>query len=158
VGYDDGCLLNKVKDYPYSVILLDEIEKASLKVQNIFQQILEEGFIRNGKNEIIYFNNATIIMTSNLCTTSSIGFNQEETNDIKILPDEFFSRINRVIEFSKLDKLSAKKYIKREANNLKLSKEEIDKLILKSNLQNYGIRGLQKELNKYKIHKLLSKV
>ena len=64
VGYDDECILKKVKINPYSVILVDEIEKAHPKVLNLFLQILDEGFITDSKGEKIYFDNTYIFMTS----------------------------------------------------------------------------------------------
>lgn len=158
VGYDDECLFNRIKDYPYSIILLDEIEKACTKIQNLFLQILDEGFIRNGKGETIYFNNTTIIMTSNIPTSESIGFNNTNNNNLKVVTDELYGRINKVLLFSKIDKTSARKYIKRETVNMNIEKEEIEKIITSSNIEKYGMRGLQKELNKYKINKLLAKV
>jgi len=158
VGYDDECLFNKIKDYPYSIILLDEIEKASTKIQNLFMQIIDEGYIRNGKGELIHFDNTTIIMTSNIQTKENIGFNNTNTPSTRQISENLYGRIERVITYSKIDKLSAKKYVKREINNLELSKDEIDNIIKLANIDKYGIRGLQKELNKYKINKLLTKV
>ena len=156
VGYDDECLLSKIKDYPYSIILLDEIEKASIKVQNLFLQIIDSGEIRDGKGEIIHFENATIIMTSNIKPKEKIGFNGAP--GIPSLNENLYSRINKIIEYSKIDLLSAKKYLNRETKNIHLNKEDIDSLILNAKIEKYGIRGLQKELNKYKISKLLAKV
>lgn len=154
VGYDDDCLLNKIKDYPYSILLLDEIEKATKKVQNLFMQILEEGKITNGKGETIHFNNTTIIMTTTQNSQSSIGFNNTSSSKNDAINNELLNRVNKIITYSKIDNTSAKKYIKRETSNLKLSKEEINKIIKLSEIDKYGIRGLQKELNKYKISKL----
>ena len=154
VGYDDDCLLNKIKDYPYSILLLDEIEKATKKVQNLFIQILEEGKITNGKGETIHFNNTTIIMTTTQNSQSSIGFNNTSSSKNDAINNELLNRVNKIITYSKIDNTSAKKYIKRETSNLKLSKEEINKIIKLSEIDKYGIRGLQKELNKYKISKL----
>lgn len=158
VGYDDDCLLNKIKDYPYSIILLDEIEKACLKVQNIFLQILEEGSIRNGKGELLNFNNATIIMTCNASVKENIGFNKAVYSTNKALSDELFSRINKIVTFGKIDKDSAIRYIKRESDKMNLTKKEIEDIIKKSDIDRFGIRGLQKELNHCKIDKLLTKV
>ncbi len=157
VGYDDECLFNKIKDYPYSIVLLDEIEKASSKIQNLFLQILDEGFIRNSKGETICFNNVTIIMTCNSEMKSSIGFNTKNSEE-KLLSNELLGRIDKTIYFSKIEKNSAQKYIKREMNNLNLSKEEVENIIKQAQIDKYGIRGIQKELNKCKIHKLLAKV
>lgn len=154
VGYEDDCLLNKIKDYPYSIILLDEIEKSTDKVQNIFMQIIDEGKITNGKGETIYFNNTTIIMTTTQNNQSNIGFNNTNYRKKEILTNELLNRVNKVITYSKIDKVAAKKYIKRETSNLKLTKIEMDNIIKLAEVDKLGIRGLQKELNKYKISKL----
>lgn len=160
VGYDDECLFGKIRDYPYSLILLDEVEKSSLKVQNIFLEILENGQIRNGKGETIHFENTTIIMTSNAPTAENIGFNTSAPIGEEKCPisSGLYSRIQKTIALSKIDYNAAKNYIKRETENLKLSKSEIDEIIKNANINVTGLRGVQKELNKYKINKLLTKV
>ena len=63
-----------------------------------------------------------------------------------------------IIYLNKIDKASAKKYIKRESNNLKLTKDEINAIIKKASIETLGMKGLQKELNHYKINKLLANV
>lgn len=158
VGYEDDCLLGKVKDYPYSLILLDEIEKSSVKVQNLFLEILQNGEIRTGKGETIHFENTTIIMTSNILNYTPIGFKKDilDTNEIKTMP--LLEKVDKFVKLNKIDKNAAKKYIRRETENMKLSKEEIERIISESNLNISGMRGIQKELNKYKITKLLTKV
>ena len=158
VGYDDECLFNKIKDYPYSIILLDEIEKSSLKVQNLFSEIIDEGVILNGKGEEIHFENTTIIMTSNVLVKNNIGFSKKSLNSEYGITNELLSRINKCINYNSIDNDAAKKYLKRETVGLKLTKDEIEKLILDANVEKNGIRGLLKELNKYKISKLLTKV
>lgn len=158
VGYEDECLFSKIKDYPYSILLLDEIEKSSLKVQNLFQEILENGEIRNAKGETIHFENTTIIMTSNIKLSNPIGFNDTMNDNDKIVKPELYDRIQKIITLENIDEKSARKYIKRETENMKLTKTEIETIIKQSNFQFTGLRGVQKELNKYKIHKLLTKV
>ena len=158
IGYDDEALLNRIKDYPYSIILLDEIEKSSIKLQNIFSQILENGFIRNGKGEELHFENTTIIMTSNIREKKSIGFSSKEEGSDEIVSNELKSRITKRIQYITINMEAVKKYLKRETNNIKLSKNEIDEIIKNANIEENGIRGLQKELNKYKVSKLLTKV
>lgn len=159
VGYDDDYLLSKIKDYPYSIILLDEIEKASVKVQNLFSEIIEEGCIHSGKGEEIHFENTTIIMTCSTITKKGIGFNSKEfKSDNANISIELLSRITKFINFKPVDINAAKKYLKRESAGMKLTKEEINQLIDESNIEKNGFRGLQKSLNKYKINKLLLKV
>lgn len=158
IGYDDECLLSKIKDYPYSIILLDEIEKASPKVQNLFSEIIEEGFIHNGKGEEIHFENTTLIITSGLSFKKGIGFNSYSKPNNDCIKDELLSRITKVINYKPISVDAAKKYLKRETAGMKLTKEEITKIINNANIEKNGIRGMQKELNKYKIKKLLIKV
>lgn len=158
VGYEDDCLFNKIKDYPYSILLLDEIEKSSPKVQNLFQEILENGEIRNAKGETIHFENTTIIMTSNVAISSPIGFGEETTDNSAIVKAELYDRIQKIITLENIDEDSAKKFIKRESENMNLTKETIKQIIEQSHIEKNGLRGVQKELNKYKIHKLLTKV
>lgn len=158
VGYDDEALLSRIKDYPYSIILLDEIEKSSKKVQKIFAEILENGNIRNSKGETLHFENVTIIMTSNVEVSSSIGFSNEIKLESNFLLREFQDRIEKTVKLAKIEIDSARKYIKRESMNLKLTKTEIDQIINDAKIETEGLRGVQKALNKYKINKLLTKV
>lgn len=156
VGYDDECLLGKIKDYPYSLILLDEIDKASPKVKNVFSEILDTGEIRTGKGETIHFENTTIIMTTSLINDSAIGFEHKSKKNAS--KDELLEKVEKEITLAKIDESSAKKYIKRESLNLKLTKSDIDEIIKSADIDSTGLRGVQKELNRYKIHKLLTKV
>ncbi len=156
VGYEDDCLLSKIKDYPYSVILLDDIDKATPKIKNVFKEILENGKIRTGKGETIHFENTTIIMTSNSGSSAKMGF-EKNTKEEPVTGDDFLHFIDKTIVLSKIDVLAAKQYIKRETKNLSLSKKEIDEIIALANIDTAGLRGVQKELNRYKIHKLLAK-
>ena len=156
-GYDDGALLDKIKEQPYSVILLDNVEKSSIKVQKIFSEILENGYIHNSKGEKIYFNNTTILMTETNLNSNNIGFNNIRLHQSNI--DQFLlSRIDKVINFNCIDKLSARKYLKRETINLKVPAADYDYIIERADIVKTGIRGLQKELNKYKIDKVFTKV
>lgn len=158
IGYEAESLLSKIKDYPYSMILLDEIEKSSLKVQKLFLEILENGQIRNAKGETIHFENTTIIMTSNATITNSLGFTEKEIDCSEIMDKDLFEHLNKVVTLSKIKEDSAKKYIKRESENLSLNKKDIEDILKNSNFEEKGLRGVQKELNRYKISKLLTKV
>lgn len=107
VGYNDNKnVFEQVRDNPYSLIILDEVEKASREVINLFLQILDEGVATNSKGEKINFSNTTIIMTSNLgCGKTSIGFdNKVSYEDInKFFGVEFVNRIGKIIKFNKID-------------------------------------------------------
>ena len=117
IGYDEGGqLTEKVRRKPYSVILLDEIEKAHPDVFNILLQILEDGRITDSHGRVVYFENTIIIMTSNAGTkhkSSEIGFGTENYVSIKsrltdILKEtfrpEFINRVDEVIAFTELSK------------------------------------------------------
>ena len=66
--YDQNQLVDKIRSNPYSLILLDEIEKADAQLLNIFLQVFDAGRLTDGKGKIAYFDNTTIVMTSNIGT------------------------------------------------------------------------------------------
>lgn len=117
VGYDDaGQLTEKVRRKPYSVILLDEIEKAHPEVFNLFLQILDDGRIADSHGKIVNFENTIIIMTTNAGSefkSAAAGFN---SNDEVTLADnvdkslkqffkpEFLNRIDDIVTFKPLSK------------------------------------------------------
>jgi len=117
VGYDDGGqLTEKVRRKPYSVILLDEIEKAHADVFNILLQILDDGRITDSHGKTVNFENTIIIMTSNAGTSvgsaSAAGFmsidggiSTKIMESLKeIFRPEFLNRVDEVIEFTALTK------------------------------------------------------
>ena len=115
VGYDDaGQLTEKVKRKPYSIILLDEIEKAHPDVFNILLQVLDDGKLTDSQGNIVSFANTIIIMTSNAgsnLNNNSIGFGKQTVDKSKIedsLKDvfrpEFLNRIDEIIVFDPLQK------------------------------------------------------
>ncbi len=117
VGYDEGGqLTEKVRRKPYSVILLDEIEKAHADVFNILLQILDDGRITDSHGRYVNFENTIIIMTSNAGTSvgsasapgfmvSSNGISDKISKSLKeIFRPEFLNRVDEVIEFSNLTK------------------------------------------------------
>ncbi len=158
IGYEDECLFNTIKDHPYSLILLDNFDKSSIKVQNIFKEILENGVIRNGKGELIHFENTTIIMTTKTEEQNNIGFKNGD-KDTSLKRDNLLKNyINKTIKMSPIDKKAAEKYIKASVKDTTFSKKEIDEIIKNAKIELEGIRGIQKEINKYKITKLLTKV
>jgi ATP-dependent Clp protease ATP-binding subunit ClpC len=115
VGYDDNnSPIEKIRKRPYSVVLLDEIEKANPEVLSLFLQVFDNGFLTDGTGRRISFRNCYIIMTSNACADrigkkSSLGFIAEDGaedvyNEIKgVFKDEFINRIDEIILFSPLD-------------------------------------------------------
>lgn len=113
VGYDDaGQLTEKVKRNPYSIILLDEIEKAHPDVFNILLQVLDDGRLTDSQGNTISFENTIIIMTSNAgsnLNTNSIGFGGGQINNNAIqnalketFRPEFLNRVDEIVIFSSL--------------------------------------------------------
>ena len=115
VGYDDaGQLTDKVKRKPYSIILLDEIEKAHPDVFNILLQVLDDGKLTDSQGNTVNFSNTIIIMTSNAgsnLNTNSIGFGKQTVDKNKIVDNlkdvfrpEFLNRIDEIVAFDSLTK------------------------------------------------------
>ena len=115
VGYDDaGQLTEKVKRKPYSIILLDEIEKAHPDVFNILLQVLDDGKLTDSQGNTVSFSNTIIIMTSNAgsnINTNSIGFGKQTLDKGKVLDKlkdvfrpEFLNRVDEIISFDPLTK------------------------------------------------------
>ena len=113
VGYDDaGQLTEKVKRNPYSIILLDEIEKAHPDVFNILLQVLDDGRLTDSQGNTVSFENTIIIMTSNAgsnLNTNSIGFGGGQVNNNAIqnalketFRPEFLNRVDEIVIFSSL--------------------------------------------------------
>ena len=115
VGYDEGGQLTEaVRRRPYSVILLDEIEKAHRDVFNVLLQILDDGRLTDGKGRMVNFKNTVIIMTSNLGSQEILNKDYEEAQAAvkSILKDyfrpEFLNRVDDTIVFKALDKAQVK--------------------------------------------------
>lgn len=140
VGYDEGGqLTEQVKNKPYSVILFDEIEKASKNIFQALLQVLDDGHVTDGLGRKINFKNCVIIMTSNLgarklqefgtgvgFTTKNSNYAQEEQKrDVlkkelqKFFAPEFLNRIDEVIFFNKLNKEDVNKIVILEFEKLK---------------------------------------
>ena len=135
VGYDEGGQLTEaVRRRPYSVILLDEIEKAHPDIFNVLLQILDDGRLTDGKGRVVNFKNTVIIMTSNLGSheiLETTDFGEAEKAVRRILKDyfrpEFLNRIDDIVVFKALQQEQVL---------------EIAKILLK----NLGAR-LQKQMN-----------
>lgn len=177
VGYDeDNYLLEKVRNNPYSVLLLDEVEKASIDVIKLFLQILDEGKIKDSKGNIVYFNNVVIFMTSNLSASNdSIGFTKSKENYLHDKLNEYFSvefinRIDDILVLNELKEDEIKILIKEKLRKLKkyyldknvkitLSTKIVDKICIESNYKKYGARKLDKiidkKVNNYIINEIL---
>lgn len=133
VGYDNGGLLtNAVSKQPYSIVLLDEIEKAHKDIYNILLQVMDNGFLKDRSGMNVDFRNTIVIMTTNAgakaAKKAQIGFfndpdkvsaeNREE--EIKrIFTDEFRNRLDKVVTFKSLDKIVISKVIDKKLDELK---------------------------------------
>lgn len=145
VGYDEGGqLTEKVRRKPYSVVLLDEVEKAHPEVFNILLQVLDDGRLTDGKGRTVDFRNTVIIMTSNvgaeeLRKGGSVGFKPDSSsryNDMKdkVMQDlkktfrpEFINRIDEIIVFHPLDEAQIAQIVELMVKNLqrRLQEQEI---------------------------------
>lgn len=113
VGHEEGGqLTERVRRNPYSIILLDEIEKAHPDVQHMFLQIMEDGRLTDSQGRVVSFKDTMIIMTSNAgvgVTKPSLGFTAEQSKTLGILENlndyfkpEFLNRFDALIEFNQL--------------------------------------------------------
>lgn len=144
VGYDDENIFDRIRMYPNSIVLLDELEKANSNVINLFLQVLDEGFITNAKGEKIDFKNTYIFMTSNAEINNKIGFMKGKSNYQNSFSKEFLGRITCIVNYKNVTEDMVKKY---------LSKKGIkNSLILKKfDYENQGFRGLDKYIKKKKM-------
>lgn len=138
VGYEDGGqLTEQVRRRPYSIVLLDEIEKAHPEVFNILLQVMDEGRLTDGNGRLVDFKNTIIIMTSNIgsrtlkdfgrgvgFTTPSDVSDKEHANSVirkslnKTFAPEFINRIDEIITFNSLDKDALIKIVDLEVQTL----------------------------------------
>lgn len=137
VGYDDaGQLTDKVKRKPYSIILLDEIEKAHPDVFNILLQVLDDGKLTDSQGNTVSFSNTIIIMTSNAGSNSninSIGFGKQSIDKNKIMDSlkelfrpEFLNRVDEIIQFDSLTKEQLLKIVDLMLENTRKALNEKD--------------------------------
>ena len=171
VGYDDaGQLTEKVKRKPYSIILLDEIEKAHPDVFNILLQVLDDGKLTDSQGNTVSFQNTIIIMTSNAgsnLNNNSIGFAKQtvdtskiEENLKQIFRPEFLNRIDEIIVFDSLTKNELLKIIDlmlKDTQNalsdknitLNISDEAKNFILEKGTNIKFGARPLRRAIQRY---------
>ncbi|KMK52690.1 putative ATP-dependent Clp protease ATP-binding subunit [Fructobacillus sp. EFB-N1] len=130
VGYDDNSntLTEKVRRNPYSIVLLDEIEKANPQVLTLLLQVLDDGRLTDGQGNVVNFKNTVVIATSN----AGFGNKDVEKGDLmdrlsKFFRPEFLNRFNGVVEFSALTKEDLKQIV-----DLMLA--DVDKTLAKKDL------------------------
>jgi ATP-dependent Clp protease ATP-binding subunit ClpA len=171
VGYDDaGQLTEKVKRKPYSIVLLDEIEKAHPDVFNILLQVLDDGKLTDSQGNTVNFSNTIIIMTSNAgsnLNTNSIGFAKQSINKDKILDSlkdvfrpEFLNRIDEIVSFNSLTESELLQIVDLMLNdtsialldkNMKMSvSDSAKKFILEKGTNiKFGARPLRRAIQRY---------
>ncbi|AMO87344.1 Negative regulator of genetic competence ClpC/MecB [Solibacillus isronensis B3W22] len=179
VGFDDGGqLTEKVRRKPYSVVLLDEIEKAHPDVFNILLQVLEDGRLTDSKGRVVDFRNTVVIMTSNVGADAlkyrkhvgfGAGLNASKDKDMKstmleelkkAFRPEFLNRIDEMIVFHSLEKDHLKEIVSLMANSLKkrLKEQDIELQLTDAALEKiseegydpqYGARPLRRALQKH---------
>ncbi|MBO4816214.1 MAG: ATP-dependent Clp protease ATP-binding subunit [Clostridia bacterium] len=171
VGYDDaGQLTEKVKRKPYSIILLDEIEKAHPDVFNILLQVLDDGKLTDSQGNTVNFENTIIIMTSNAgsnLNNNSIGFGKQTLDKGKIedslkniFRPEFLNRVDEVVIFDSLTNNEllkivdlllgyTSKALKNKDIQLEVSKDAKNYILEKGTNLKYGARPLRRAIQKY---------
>ena len=159
IGYQDhNTLLDKVKLHPYSVILLDEIEKAHSSILKLFLQVLDDGIMTTSYGDAVSFKNCLVVMTSNLGSSSqSIGFldNDKDLVMDKIkdfLGVELLNRIDSVCFFHEFSEKTIDKIICSKVKKLypNISKDRLQKIIKevkeRCQYQQFGARKIDKVL------------
>ena len=147
VGYEDAFIFRSVMDNPYSIILVDEIEKAHPRVMNLFLQIMDEGFITSAKGEKIDFSNTMIFMTSNVISNNKVGFTENENHTLtEYFSKEFLGRFTDIISFQPLADSILKEYTKMHLTNKNVKYEKIKK---EAECDKYGLRNLKNLIKKY---------
>lgn len=180
VGYEEGGqLTEKVRRKPYSIVLLDEIEKAHQDVFNILLQVLDEGRLTDSNGRVVNFKNTVIIMTSNIGTRQlkdfgqGIGFTSGTSGNLKehsrsiitkalnkTFAPEFLNRLDEIINFDQLDMESLMKIVDIELEGLYKRIENIGyKLVVEPEAKNfiaqkgydvqYGARPLKRAIQTY---------
>lgn len=176
VGYEEGGqLTEKVRQHPYSVVLLDEAEKANPDVFNLLLQVLDDGYLTDAKGRKVDFKNTILIMTSNLGATQlqdekTVGFGQSSLqNDYAAMKQainaqlklhyrpEFLNRIDETIVFHPLEKADLRQIVKLLTRGLvarlaaqqitvKFTPTAIDQIVAAGYQPTYGARPLRRAL------------
>jgi ATP-dependent Clp protease ATP-binding subunit ClpB len=159
VGYDEGGqLTEQVRRRPYSVVLLDEVEKAHPDVFNVLLQVFDEGHLTDGQGRTIDFKNTVIVMTSNLATDVKAHFKPE-----------FINRIDEIITFKDLGReqlssivsIQVQRVIQRLADkkiNLIVDSTALEFLAKKGYDPEYGARPLKRAIQDYLLNPLSKKI
>ena len=171
LGFESGGQLTEaVRKNPYSLILLDEIEKAHKDILDILLQVLDDGIITDGQGRTINFKNSIIVLTSNLGSQSinDLSVRKEDTNEIKKVVDneikkffkpEFLNRLDEIVIFNNLELNDIKEIAKIQLQHLekrlnkknlkfKITDEAINQLVENSFDHAYGARPLKRIIQK----------
>ncbi len=170
-----GILTNLIRENPNTVVLLDEIEKASTYVLHLFLQVFDEGWLTDGRGKKVYFSDAVIIMTSNLGSdefkkfTKPLGF-LEDSQGIRTVKravikevennfsPEFINRIDDIIVFSPLNEdevgkitqmylREIKEFLKKQGKDLEVSDKAVEALARTGFSLKYGARFLKRNID-----------
>ncbi len=171
-----GILTEQLREDPYTVLLLDEVEKASPYLMNLFLQAFDEGWMTDGRGKKVYLSDAIVIMTSNLGSENfkkyekPLGFGQKTLGDIKEIKGsvmkaaetrfspEFRNRIDEIVIFSPLtmDEVrdiarihlsKLKRQMERQGKIVEVTEEAVDKLTEKGFSTAYGARFLKRHID-----------
>ncbi len=171
LGFESGGQLTEaVRKNPYSLILLDEIEKAHKDILDILLQVLDDGIITDGQGRTISFKNSIIVLTSNLGSQSinDLSVRKEDRSEIKKVVDyelkkffkpEFLNRLDEIVIFNNLELKDIKEIATIQLQNLekrlnkknlkfKISDEAINQLVENSFDHAYGARPLKRIIQK----------
>lgn len=178
VGYDEGGqLTEKVRRHPYSVVLLDEIEKAHADVFNMLLQVMDEGRLTDGNGSTVDFRNTIIIMTSNIGTRQlgefgmGVGFNKtsdksRSSEEIiqkalrRSFSPEFLNRLDDIIYFNPLNSNDAKEIVKIQLCELnerlqlkgyviQVNDALVDYLVTQGFEEKYGARSIKRAISEF---------
>lgn len=176
VGYlDSKNILEEIRNKPYSVLILDEIEKANTSIINLLFQILDDGKIKDSKGTEVRFDNVIIIMTSNIgFNDKSIGFSNNKEKVVEEKLKEYFSipfinRIDSTILFNNLTKQDIEKIINLKLDKLKnkykkknivvkIKKEVVEEIVKQSNFSCFGARRIDKVIKDCVENEIIKKV
>lgn len=162
VGFDNHLtVLDTIRMHPHSVILLDEVEKASGEVMKLFLQVLDEGVLTDSRGRKVRFDNVFLFMTTNLgYSKDSIGFTESKNNiDIEeFLGVEFVNRIGKIYYFNDISSDVIHRIVEKRLNvliegfkkkdlKIKISKGIVDKVIKDSNYPKFGARRVDKVMD-----------
>ena len=173
VGYEEGGQLTEaVRTHPYSVILLDEVEKAHPDVFNTLLQVLEEGRLTDGKGRLVNFKNTLILMTSNLGASLFSEEKSVTTNDLMkelkhFFRPEFLNRLDEILVFNRLEKEALRKIVRlkfkelskrleREGFYLEVSENAVENVLEGAYDSQFGARPIQRYIQQH-IERLLSR-